>query len=139
MFRDIGVFDEDFHIYFEDVDLAFRAQLAGYDCLYVPQAVANHHHSASGSRFGKRYSYVARNSLLVILKNMPAPQLRQYFPQVMAVPLSCAVYSGMAGQIGEYTRICSSTLRLLPRMLHKRRVIQGCARRSSDEIRARLT
>ena len=70
---------------------------------------------------------------------MPAPLLRRYLPQVVAVPLSYAVYSGMTGQIGEYTRICSSTLRLLPRMLHKRRVIQSCARRSADEIRARLT
>ena len=76
-FRDIGVFDEDFYIYFEDVDFAFRAQLAGHDCLYVPQAVAYHHQSACGSRFGKTYYYVARNSLLVILKNMPAPLLRR--------------------------------------------------------------
>jgi GT2 family glycosyltransferase len=139
MFRDIGVFDEDFHIYFEDIDLAFRAQLAGYECLYVPQAVAYHHGSASGSRLGKKYFYVARNSLLVILKNMPAPLLWPNLPHIVAVPLSYAVYSGMTGQVGEYVRICWSTMRLLPRMLHKRRLIHLAARRTPDEIRARLT
>lgn len=139
MFRDIGLFDEDLHIYFEDVDLSFRAQLAGYDCLYVPQAVAYHHQSASGSRFGKKYYYVARNSLLVILKNMPAPLLHRYLLHVVSVPLSYAVYSGMAGQVGVQARVCLSTLRLLPRMLQKRRRIQRTARRSPEEIQARLT
>jgi hypothetical protein len=45
----------------------------------------------------------------------------------------------MTGQVGEYVRICWSTMRLLPRMLHKRRLIQLAARRTPDEIRACLT
>ncbi|MFQ5664695.1 MAG: glycosyltransferase family 2 protein, partial [Terriglobia bacterium] len=35
-------FDEDFFAYREDADLAWRAQLAGWRCLYVPQALAYH-------------------------------------------------------------------------------------------------
>jgi GT2 family glycosyltransferase len=38
----IGPFDESFFVYFEDTDLSLRAQLAGYACLYVPQAVVQH-------------------------------------------------------------------------------------------------
>ncbi len=139
LFEDIGVFDEDLYIYFEDVDLAFRAQLAGYDCLYVPHAIVYHHHSASGGRFGKKYFYVARNSLLVILKNMPTPLLRRYLAQVVAVSLSYAIYSGMIGETRVYLQVCASTLRLLPRILYKRRRIQQAARRDSEEIRAMLT
>ncbi len=47
MFRDIGLFDEDFFILYEDVDLSFRAQLKGYECLYVPDAIAYHKASAT--------------------------------------------------------------------------------------------
>jgi len=35
-------FDEDFFAYREDADLAWRAQLAGWRCLYVPEAVGYH-------------------------------------------------------------------------------------------------
>jgi len=139
LFRDIGEFDEDLFIYFEDVDLAFRAQLAGYDCLYVPDAVVYHHHGASGARFSKSYYYVARNSLLVAIKNMPAPLLRRYLVHVAAVPLTYALYSGMAGDLRGYARICFDTLRLLPRMLRKRRAIQRRARRSPSDVATLLT
>ncbi len=141
MLRELGGFDEDFYIYFEDVDLSFRAQLSGYDCLYVPQAVAFHHHGASSASFGlgKKYYYLARNSLFVIVKNMPSPLLRRYLPLVVAVPLSRALYGAITGQIGLYTRACLDDLRLLPRMLRKRRAIQEAARRTPEEIAARLS
>jgi GT2 family glycosyltransferase len=42
MLEDIGFFDEIFITNFEDVDLSFRAQLAGYKCMYVPSAVVYH-------------------------------------------------------------------------------------------------
>ena len=35
-------FDEDFFAFREDADLAWRAQLMGWKCLYVPSAVAWH-------------------------------------------------------------------------------------------------
>lgn len=41
-------FDEDFFAYFEDVDFDWRAQLAGWKCLYVPPAVAYHERGGSG-------------------------------------------------------------------------------------------
>ena len=39
MLEEIGLFDEDFFLYMEDVDLAFRGRLAGWKCIYVPEAV----------------------------------------------------------------------------------------------------
>jgi len=45
--RDVGFFDEVFFILYEDVDLSFRAQLRGYKCLYVPEAVVYHKASSS--------------------------------------------------------------------------------------------
>jgi hypothetical protein len=42
MLDEIGFLDEDFFLYDEDTDLNFRAQLAGWKCVYVPTAVAYH-------------------------------------------------------------------------------------------------
>ena len=47
MLNDIGLFDEDFFLLYEDVDLSFRAQLKGYRCLLVPDAVVYHKASSS--------------------------------------------------------------------------------------------
>jgi GT2 family glycosyltransferase len=47
LFEDIGVFDEDFYMYLEDVDFSLRAQLAGRKCLFLPEAVVYHHEAAS--------------------------------------------------------------------------------------------
>ena len=39
---EVGLFDEDYFLYFEDFDMGIRLQLGGYDCLYVPDAVVYH-------------------------------------------------------------------------------------------------
>ncbi|QOC21895.1 glycosyltransferase family 2 protein [Wenzhouxiangella sp. AB-CW3] len=47
LFDDIGPFDEDFFLVFEDIDIDLRAQVAGHRCLYVPDAVVYHKRGAS--------------------------------------------------------------------------------------------
>jgi GT2 family glycosyltransferase len=72
----IGGFDSDFFLYCEDTDLGLRARWAGWKCLYVPDAVVEHHYSHSAGRASplKAY-YVERNRLFVVLKNFPMPML----------------------------------------------------------------
>ena len=48
-FLEIGGFDEDFFLYFEDADLCRRALKAGMAIRYVPQAVVTHIGGASSS------------------------------------------------------------------------------------------
>ena len=43
----IGAFDSRFFLYCEDTDLGLRARWAGWKCLYVPEAVVEHHYSHS--------------------------------------------------------------------------------------------
>ena len=72
---EIGLFEEAFFMYCEDVDLNWRAQLAGYRCVYTPDAVVRHHLSATGG--GKLASYhVGRNTIWVIARNYP-PELQR--------------------------------------------------------------
>lgn len=73
---EIGLFDERFFMYCEDVDLNWRAQLAGYRCIYAPTAVVYHHLSATGGGTLASY-YVGRNTLWVIARNYPPRLLRR--------------------------------------------------------------
>jgi GT2 family glycosyltransferase len=84
MLDEIGLFDEDYFAYLEDVDLAWRAQLAGWRCLYVSTAVVLHRHSATsgeGSPFKSRL--LGRNKTWTILKNYPLGLLVRYLPLIL--------------------------------------------------------
>jgi GT2 family glycosyltransferase len=72
MLEETGGFDGSFFLYCEDTDLGLRARWAGWKCLYVPQAVVEHHYSHSAGRASplKAY-YVERNRLFVLAKNFP--------------------------------------------------------------------
>ncbi len=69
----IGLMDEDFMMYYEDTDLSFRAQLHGYRCEYVPEALVYHVGSASsGQKLTSQTLFlISRNSIYVIVKNYP--------------------------------------------------------------------
>jgi len=72
----IGLFDEDFFLYCEDTDLGLRARWAGWKCIYVPEAVVDHHYSHSAGRASRlKAYYVERNRLFVVAKNFPARTL----------------------------------------------------------------
>jgi len=84
MFEEIGLFDEVFFASFEDVDLSFRAQLAGYKALYVPAAIGYHMVGETIKR--KRYfpTYLNnRNKILFLLKNMPEEIFKKYFCRIL--------------------------------------------------------
>jgi GT2 family glycosyltransferase len=76
MLDQVGPFDDDFFLYCEDTDLGLRARWGGWKCLYVPEAVAEHHYSHSAGRASalKAY-YVERNRLFVLVKNFPTAML----------------------------------------------------------------
>lgn len=76
MLKEIGLFDEDFFAYYEDVDLSFRAQLAGWKVKYVPEAVA-YHDTGSTSRKIKGFTtyQTMKNQPLVVFKNVPRKYL----------------------------------------------------------------
>ena len=76
MLDDIGGFDERFFLYCEDTDLGLRARWAGWKCLYVPEAVVEHHYSHSAGPASALKAYlVERNRLFVLTKNFPVPML----------------------------------------------------------------
>lgn len=73
VFRDIGLFDEKFFAYYEDVDISFRAQLAGYKVYYTKEAVAYHKQGAASAKIpGFTVYQTFKNIPLLFIKNVPA-------------------------------------------------------------------
>jgi GT2 family glycosyltransferase len=74
MFKKIGLFDDTFFAYYEDVDISFRAQLAGYKIYYEPKAIAYHKQGATSDRMpgGFTVYQTFKNLPLLFFKNVPA-------------------------------------------------------------------
>ena len=136
----IGWFDESFFMYLEDVDLAWRQQLAGWRTIYAPRAIAFHHLSASGGGATASY-YTGRNTIYVIVKNMPSPLLRKYGLAMLGAQMrifgdALRAWHGEAAR----ARLRGQLAGLLtwPRMLGKRRAIQRSRRISIAHLRSLL-
>ncbi len=73
--EELGMFDDNFFAYMEDVDLALRSKINGYRNMLCPQAVVYHIGSAtSGSRYNEfKVKLAARNNIWVVYKNIPIP------------------------------------------------------------------
>jgi hypothetical protein len=105
----IGLFDEDFFAYLEDVDLNFRANRAGFACRYIPAARVYHIGSATtGSRinpFTVRLS--TRNNLYLLLKNYSVGMFFRFLPAMVAYQLLWLLFVIKKGQFLSY---CSGIL-----------------------------
>ncbi len=140
MLDDIGFFDEDLFMYCEDVDLNWRAQLAGYRCIFVPQAVVYHKLSATGG--GKIASYfTGRNTIWVLAKNYPAALWRRHWRAVIRAQCHIA-NEALRSWRGEAARARLlgqlAGLMRLPHWLRKRSGVQRLCRVPVDVIEQQL-
>lgn len=80
--KQLGAFDEEHFAYLEDIDLGYRAQIAGYENWYLPKAAVYHVGSGTtGSRYNQfKIRYSSRNNVYMIYKNMPWVQLLLNLP-----------------------------------------------------------
>jgi GT2 family glycosyltransferase len=132
----VGAFDESFFMYCEDVDLAWRHQLAGWRAVFAPDAIAYHHLSASGGGVTASY-YTGRNTIYVIAKNIPGSLLQRHWRSMLRAQLRIAKDALRAWR-GEASRarLRGQLAGLIgwPRMLGRRRAIQGSRRVSIDYL-----
>lgn len=76
LFKQIGLFDETFFAYYEDADISFRAQLAGYKVYYTKDAVAYHKQGATSKKIpGFTVYQTFKNLPLLFWKNVPTKLL----------------------------------------------------------------
>lgn len=89
MLEEIGLFDEKFFAYYEDVDISFRAQLAGWKVMYEPAAVAYHSIGATSERIhGFATLQTMKNLPVLFWKNMPLRLVPKVYPRFFAFHLS---------------------------------------------------
>ncbi len=137
---EVGLLDDDFFFSLEDVDLAWRAQLAGWRCLYTPHAIVYHHLSATGGGVTASY-YDGRNLIYVLIKNYPTVLWRKYGWQVLRTQFKIATDALRAWR-GEAARArlrgMFAGLRGIPKMWRKRRKIQQMRTVSEDYLESIL-
>ncbi len=87
LFDRIGMFDEGYFAFFEDVDLGIRAQLAGFRCWYEPKAVVRHRFSTTAGRAPDfKVFLLVRNALKLFFQTMPLRRIVCWGPVVLAWP-----------------------------------------------------
>ena len=117
----VGLFDEDFVAYMEDVDLAWRARAAGWRCLYIPQARVLHHHSATGKEGSPFKSFhLGRNKVWLLAKNYPARELWHHVPLAVLYDVAAVFYALLARRDLHALRGRLAGLRGIRRMWRKR-------------------
>ena len=93
VFDTLGGFDEDFFMFFEDVDFGWRLNLAGWTYQYAPDSLVFHKHHQSMSDIGshKEEFLLERNALACLYKNLGDEKLRTVLPAAMMMSARRAV------------------------------------------------
>ena len=134
-FRELGGFDERFFAYAEDVDLGFRAQLAGYTCRYVPAARSYHMGQATSDRVPLLSRYLFwRNTLLLVAKNWPAAAFARHGHRLALLVAKNLVASIRGGWFPALARGTLDAFKRMPDALRARREIQRRRRVGLDYL-----
>jgi len=134
-FYQYGALDEDFFMYYEDVDLFFRAFLGGAQGCLLPEWSVFHHEGGSVGRYDaeiiKNREYRSKNFLLVrnrvffLVKNCPGSYFWLAGPLLAAELARSLVYHLVRGRLVLFLRAHGEALRGLRTMWRKRQIVQG--------------
>jgi GT2 family glycosyltransferase len=120
----IGLFDEDFFLYMEDVDLAFRAQLSGWKCIYVPTARVIHVHGGTSDPGSDTSVYYGnRNLLWYTIKNFPKRTLLIFSFWIIGRNIAVIPYYFLKSKGGTIIKAKVDSLKGLPGIIKKRSII----------------
>jgi hypothetical protein len=143
---EVGLFDERYFMYYEDLDLSWRLRLRGWKVVYVPGAVVEHLHAASSGEWSPFFTYqVDHNRPLMLLKLAPLSlALREIARYAAEAALNCArvlCWAVTRRQRGPHAaraklqaRVLLGWLRDAPGVLVERRRIQAARTVPDSEI-----
>lgn len=140
VFQELGGFDEDLFLVYEDVDLSYRAQLRGYLCLYVPGACVRHAGSATmGTVSRTSVFYGQRNLEWVYFKNSPGRILLRTLPWHVIYSLAGGLSLIPAGLFGVWCSAKWEALKGMPAVVRKRRAVQRSRRTDPHRVWALMS
>lgn len=140
LFKEIGLFDKEFFAYFEDVDISFRAQLAGWQVRYVPSALAYHQISATTGKIkGFGTYHTLKNLPLLLWKNVPARLLPTILPRFLLAYTMFLFSALIRGQGWFAFKGVLVSLWWLPKKLVQRRKIQSTRKVDAQYIASVIT
>ncbi|MDP3973674.1 MAG: glycosyltransferase family 2 protein [Candidatus Daviesbacteria bacterium] len=137
VFTKVGLLDEDYISYFEDVDLCLRAQLAGIKGWFEPRAKIYHIHKATARRNSKLTEYLQfRNMTQTIIKDFPISLLLNNFNwlKIFLVNLNTIRFLSSQGLLWQALKSEAWIVWHLPELLKKRWEIQKTRRVSNEYI-----
>lgn len=129
--KDIGLFDEDFFMYHEDVDFSWRARLAGYKIISVPEAKVWHKYSFSQNP--RKFYFFERNRGKFVLKNYSLKTILLLSPIIIISELLSLLYLALTLKPGVKLSAWWDNLVNFWGTIKKRRTIQS-QRKISDKI-----
>lgn len=139
VFAALGGFDEQFFMYVEDTDLSWRARVAGYRCLYVPQAVIMHAYQPAYSP--RKAFYLDRNRHMMLLKNLDSRMYWRLLTGLILAEIVTWVFLLLQGP--RYWTVKPQVYAALWRQRHAiaaaRRRVQMLRRCSDQHLLGRLT
>lgn len=128
VFNTVGLFDEDYFAYFEDVDLCLRAQLQGISARFEPKAVIYHIHKATSSKNKALTEYLQfRNLTQTVIKNYPREFLENDFNwlKIILVNINTVRFLMLQGYLISALKAEWFVLVNIIKLLRKRRIIQS--------------
>lgn len=134
----VGRFDESFFAFYEDSDWSFRAQLQGWECRYVPSAVAYHMGSATVGAAATDFTryHLWRNGVWLVAKNYPARALLLQAPRIALAHAGHLRDAVRERRLGIWRRALVDAARGLPAVMRRRRTVQRARTRSLRELDA---
>ena len=137
---ELGGFDEKYFMYHEDVDLCWRAAIAGVPVLYVPNAIVYHSWHGPKANVSFVASQIARNSFRTVLKNYELRSAICLLPAHLIVRLAETAYFLRTNRpLGiELMRGLRWNVINLRDTFRKRQLVQATRKVRDRELRARM-
>lgn len=123
VFEKVGLFDERFFAFFEDVDMGFRMRGQGFRCVYIPTAICYHERSTTALRNKAHMMFLHyRNTWMLVAKQFPLSSLfrRGRFWRMPIVYLRTAKHLITLGFFQEVLAVQWALLSIVPLLLFER-------------------
>lgn len=136
--EEVGVFDSDFFAYFEETDLCWRMQLAGYKIAYIPESIVYHKGKGTSSKIN--FSFIDyhsfKNRICSLIKNLEFKSLLKILPIHLCLCVLCGITLVLKGEISHGIAIFKAigwNIANFEQTLKKRRFVQKNIRKITDK------